>query len=216
MEYKLNEVRPGEFEVVRSMPVVVGTFADPDIARKFMLFLAEEEADAELEGTQPAANADAQPAIAEPSLPAAQDPAAAADEQPKLHRAPYAPAVKLPDEKPKADPVPVPVSDEAWTDDELQSAFDMLSKGEALRVVADRHGKSWTKLRAKWAHRKKHIENASSTALVPVVTPSKTPLEKVTSAVSELAAQEECRICKRHFKPTTDNLDLCARCSHGA
>lgn len=217
MEYKLNEVRAGEFEVVRSMPVVIGTFADQEIARKFMLFLMEEELDAQQDLEDVAANADEQPAapvIAPEVAPATS--VTPVESQPKMHRAPYTPATKNAE---KAD-MPVEISDEPWTEVELASAFKMLSEGSALKTVAARHGKCWKKLRSKWAFRKKtqsqQDAEPASGALVPMSESTKTPLEKVTAAVVELAAQDECRICKRHFTPTLDNLDLCARCSHGA
>ncbi len=221
MECKLNEVRPGTFEVVRSMPVVMGTFTDPEIAERFMNFLALEDEDVQRD--LDVANADVKPAIAEVAAPVAApvhelkvDAASSAPKpEPQVHRAPYTPATKLND---NAD-ASVEISDEPWTDEELASAFKMLVEGDTVQVVAARHGKSWTKLRSKWAFHKKTLSQQDAApaagALVPVAESVKTPLEKVTTAVAELAAQDECRICKRRFTPTLENLDLCARCSHG-
>ncbi|KIC38142.1 hypothetical protein RA27_20445 [Ruegeria sp. ANG-R] len=219
MEYKLNEIQPGKFEVVSSMPVVMGTFTDPDIARKFMLFLKEEEIDAQSELDSAAANADVAPARPPETTPQTSDAPTAAsgpDVEPKDQRAPYTPVTKLGEEAGTAPEI----SDDPWTDDELGSAFRMLSAGDTLKVVAARHGKSWTKLRSRWAFHKKKMSKQetapSAGALVSVAEPTKTPLEKVTTAVAELAEQDKCRICARHFTPTLENLDLCARCSHGA
>ncbi|WP_170431911.1 hypothetical protein [Ruegeria arenilitoris] len=220
MEYKLNEVRPGTFEVVRSMPVVMGTFTDPEIAEKFMSFLALEDEDAQRDLT--IANADEKPTVAELAAPVAAPvrelkvDAVSFEQEPKVHRPPYTPATKFNENA----GTPLEISDEPWTEDELASAFKMLSKGETLKIVATRHGKCWKKLRSKWAFHKKTLiqQDAAPTAaaLVPVSEPAKTPLEKVTAVVEQLKAQEECKICKRHFTPTLENLDLCARCSHGA
>lgn len=191
MIYELREAQPGKFEVVQHNPVVLGTFADMQIATKFFDFLVHEESTvtAELE--------------------------LASDETvPEEVATPAQPVVAQTE-------TTAPVfSDEAWTDGELESAFKLLSEGHKLRIVAAQHGKCWKKLRSKWAASKRGGGNISapqaSTALVPVTSAAEPPLQKVTTAISELNDQQVCRICEKHFTATPDNLDLCARCNHGA
>ncbi|MGR3760914.1 hypothetical protein ACUXV3_12405 [Roseobacteraceae bacterium NS-SX3] len=181
MEYRLNEPEPGVFEIVQSMPVVVGRFTDRALAQKVRDFL---ELDAR-DGQAPAG-----------TVPAEQAGPG------KVHRRPQA----LPSKQP---------SHGDWTEGEIGKAFELLHGGESLKSVAARYGKSWTALRGRWAaHRR--ANPAPGTALVPAVPPAGTPLEKVAAAVKELGAQESCQACGRYFKPTPDQLDLCARCYHGA
>jgi hypothetical protein len=88
----------------------------------------------------------------------------------------------------------------SWSDGDLAEAYDRLAKGEKITAVADSFGKSWTVLRGKWAAHKKKLDAAKS------------PLEKLTGAVSELQDQTPCSLCGQHFTPTVASMDHCARC----
>lgn len=214
MEYQLNEVRPGEFEVVRSMPVVMGTFTDPDVAQKFMIFLELEDKGEQRALASIVANADETPIAPAGSASSVEMPESTVEPDQAT------PSVS-PAKPPSAPDTPATKFDgEAWTELELAAAFKLLSEGQKLKDVAAWHGKCWKRLRSKWAAqcraKKTPTAESGSGALAPVSEPAKTPLEKVTAAVAELNAQEQCNVCGRPFRPTPDNLDLCARCRHGA
>lgn len=194
MEFRLSEPEPGSFQIEQIKPVVVGTFTDRATAEKIMGFL---EMDAVNEARRP--RAEAVPTVA-PAKPK-----------------PAAPAPSLPTAEPaQAKPRPPKSENQSavehfeWTADEVLSAFERLEAGEPIQAVAASFGKSWTALRARWAvHRR---NRGSSNALVPAE-PQKSPAEKIASAVEELKEQEQCSLCRRYFKPSTENPDRCARCS---
>lgn len=103
-----------------------------------------------------------------------------------------------------------------WSEDELEQAFKRLCAGEKVKDVADRFGKSWSVLRAKWAARSKRAKSGTGLALAPVVAPLPTPLETVTAAVEDLKGQTECALCGRYFAPSVESLEHCARCNQDA
>ncbi|CUH68016.1 hypothetical protein TG4357_03341 [Thalassovita gelatinovora] len=119
-------------------------------------------------------------------------------------------------------------SDDAWTEAELDDAFEMLLAGQKLREVAEKFDKSWTKLRGHWARHSRQMkqddatseiqEEASevapqpSSALVPL---TQTAYDKVALAITDVSEQARCITCGRHFTRTPDQLDHCARCSDG-
>ncbi|WP_282093058.1 hypothetical protein [Epibacterium ulvae] len=121
--------------------------------------------------------------------------------------------------QPKTVPeAPLPTVYFDWTDEALAKAFPRLAAGEKVRDVADSFNLSWTVLRGKWAaHKKRQTPSVqTSSALVVPGKQAVTALEKVTAAVSQLSEQEQCCVCGTYFKPTPENLDHCARCTHGA
>lgn len=199
MEFRLSEPEPGSFQIVRMEPAVVGTFTDLATAEKIMGFL---EMDALNEARKP--KAEAAPAAA-PSKPVAAAPA------PPPPAKPAKPAPEK-SQRTKAEGQS-DVEHFDWAADEVLSAFERLEAGEPIQAVAASFGKSWTALRARWAvHRR---NRGSSKALVPAA-PQKSPVEKFASALEELKDQEQCSLCQRHFKPSPENPDCCARCSKDA
>lgn len=215
MEFRLNEPEPGVFEIVQSMPVVVGTFADRGIAQKVMGFLemdavnAQRKAEAADQAERPAAVSSGAPAAVRPGM--AQEAVA----PPAPAAAPAVPDAPKPEAAALAKGQKAGTAYFDWTETELQQAFARLEQGGKVKDVAETFGKSWTALRAKWAAHRRMVQSRS-TALVPVGGAPKTPVEKVSAAVRDLEAQNACTVCGRYFTPTLENLDLCARCSHDA
>lgn len=84
---------------------------------------------------------------------------------------------------------PAAAGSKDWTDDELEQAFERLARGDKMLLVADHFGKSFTKLRGKWAAH-----------------------QKAQRAAEDNHEKEECRLCGTPFLPTPSRLDVCARC----
>lgn len=133
-----------------------------------------------------------------------------------------------PEPQPQEAAAPVEPTPADWTEAELEQAFDALWAGEKLRAVADRFGKSWTSLRGRWAGHLSAMKNKPDSADKPeekneAIAPASTALvaapvfksayNKTVEAITDLKDQATCTMCGRHFKPTPDQLDCCARCS---
>lgn len=216
MEFRIREPGNGVVEIVQFEPVVVGSFSDRDMAEKFMAFLMEDAIAA---------------AVPEPRKPASSIKPARATEAPISNVKPLEPEqpAKREPSKPSV-PKLVTVegaaaaqSDEEWAEAELNAAFARLARGEKLRDVADAFGKSWTKLRGKWAVLKSSYDpdpaqpEPEVEAQLPALPRDfKTPIQKVTTAITELKDQNACNLCGRHFNITPDNIDTCQRCQNGA
>lgn len=175
----------GEFHVVQFRPVVVAR-CDDESAAYMIAGLLNGQTDT-----------------------GAEDPAPAVEEAPQEPKEDPEPGSDDPES-----PGPPAPEDQGWTEEELSEAYEALWKGEKLRPVADRFGKSWTHLRGHWAAhlRSKKAASAPATAQLPV------PLDQTAygitkAAIEELAEQPACILCGRHFKATPERLDRCARCS---
>lgn len=193
MELKIREAKSGQFELVQSVPTVIGSFPDREMARKVMLFLVEEALDQAQDRVQ--------------------------EEKPATSILPPKPPAPKPAPKAKPEPKPKPSAplhhdSTEWTEPELKEAFAALSAGEKLTMVAARFGKSWTVLRAKWAVHRKNTSPQAATTTLPAVVDDMHPLTKATQAIAELSEQPECKLCGKPFTQTPEQLDLCARCSH--
>lgn len=195
MDLKIRKTEGGQFELVQSIPTVIGSFADQAMARKVMLFLVEDA----LDQTQDRVQENKPAAFILPPEPPAPKPAPKA--KPALKKEP----------KPSA---PVQADSTDWTEAELKDAFAALSAGEKLTDVAAGFGKSWTVLRAKWAAYRKNNATQTTPTTLPAVVDDTHPLTKVSKAVAELSEQPNCKLCNKPFTQTPDQLDLCARCSH--
>jgi hypothetical protein len=125
---------------------------------------------------------------------------AAKESEPKAVPPHQAPSTATGDKPKTAAPAKSDVAHFSWSREDLAAAFERLAKGEKLQVVADDFGKSWTALRAQWAVHNKAQKEVGS------------PLETLTSVISELEGQVACNLCGHHFTPTDNNADHCARC----
>lgn len=127
------------------------------------------------------------------------------------------------------DEAPSELTDHTWTTAELEVAFERLRAGEKLKAVSAAMGKPdlWGSLRAHWAaHQRNQKEKQPAPpkpapVALPVPYPGKmlpvplgqTPYSMAVTAIADLKAQAACATCGRHFKPTPDRLDRCARCA---
>ncbi len=198
MQFKLQETDQGQFEIIQTLPVVVGVFPNQEMARKVFDFLVDDymEAAPEAKDKAPlqAALVDEQPPAMEPAKtkPKLVEDVAA---PPKLKRQPAKlkiPAAPKAAENSNVKPL-------AWTDDEIDAALIRIQAGERVKDVAASAGKSFGSLRGKWANFKRYNKIELAGAL--------------TKPEIDDADRDDCRLCGKSFRPTAESLDLCAGCS---
>lgn len=213
MEFRIAERPDGQFDVIKSEPVVLATCAQKEVARKLLdFFIAETMGEIDTKpvdavpAPSPVFKRGSTPGPVEPVTPPAAEPVLAKPR--KVTPAPDASA------KPTIVELAERYSDDEWAARDLEAAFVRMAKGEKLRAVADSYRKDWRKLRSKWASLRKCYPNdvAQPEKNLPVVVPSKrSMLEIVTSTVTEMKDQRPCNMCGRYFSITPDRIDNCGR-----
>ncbi len=199
MTYMLRDRPDGQVEIVLSRPVVVGIFAERDVAQRFVAFLSQDEPDLSEEPSDAGDVEDLGETVIEP-LDLAHE---AGPKEVTVYAARLAmtgsvsgksrskaqlPAVI---EKPTATAF-LPAVRPALTEAQLDEAFLRLSGGEKLAMVAAAFGVPMAQLRGYWASHCRQVQRH----------------------IAE-GGQQPCQLCQRSFTPSVSNPDTCARCSHG-
>lgn len=197
MNYRLEENGDGAFQVLEIKPVVVGTFPDREIAKKFMDFLIDGELDR------------INTPVPDPirlELPAPRT-------VPKEPKPQQSQKLSFNARQALLDP---------WTEDELETAIERLKNGEKLAEVSAEYGKSLNALRANWAVFRKREQQAAqaeakSADARPGLSENKAAIKANTSANSgEQDGFATCSLCEREFRQTPESLEHCARCRDGS
>lgn len=149
---KLRPTDDGQFEIVQTKPVVIATFPDQEIAKRFMMFLADETNKPE--------------AKSEDLKPIQKTVEIAAPTKPKVIPITSKSKVNPVEKKDVVEKKKLP----EWLDEDIPKAFERITAGEKIRDVAESFGKDWWSLRAKWANHKRNqktvLEKVLTTAEV--------------------------------------------------
>lgn len=200
MTFMLRDRPDGQIEIVVNKPVVVGVFAEREMAEKVCLFLQEDESFGQVDD-QPAnfAAASADVAAAEAEA-AAEARVAAAPALPiRLQAQPTPPCQErrkstqllVVDDRPTAPRMLVVAAPKHLTEDQANAAFGRLAAGEKLATVAPDFGITLNQLRGIWAGHKRLLQKHLAEG-----------------------GQVSCIMCAKPFTPSISSPDKCARCSH--
>jgi hypothetical protein len=203
MTFMLRDRPDGQIEIVVNRPQVIGVFTDRDYAQKFFVFLQDEDAFGQVEDA-PAGFATASADVKEAELGDIAEVAAMDQRLPAFLR-PVAPppspkprqdrldAIQLPAvvEPPKRTALVAVEQPRHLTEEQLAQAFDRITMGEKLAVVAPDFGLTLNQLRGMWANHKRY-------------------LQKHLAEGGQIA----CALCTEPFTPSISSPDKCARCSH--
>lgn len=222
MEYKLAERLNGQFDIIRSEPIIIATCNERAIAQQLLLFFEGGSRAPESKVTTASVSAEPHAVFKrrEPvadSVPAPALPIAPPQKTPAVIAAPVVAVPVQTTPAPKTEPVALEIADTVeleWDEEELDLAFERLARGEKLQDVANSFGKNWRKLRGKWAHqKKKHSEmRASADRNLPALAGQQRALvDIVSSTVSEMKDQRPCNMCGRYFSITPERIDNCGR-----
>lgn len=213
MEFRIAERPDGQFDVIKSEPVVLATCAEHEIARKVLDFFVGETME-EMDTKPVVAKLVPSPVSKRASTPVPVEPVTLSPADPimaKPHKVMPAPDASA---KPTIPELALRYSDDDWTAADLEAAFVRMAKGEKLREIADSYGKDWRQLRSKWASLRKHYPDditEPKPRLPAVVAPKRSMAEIVTSTVSEMKDQRPCTMCGRYFSITPERIDNCGR-----
>lgn len=187
MEFRIQKTDTGLFEIIRTQPVVVGSFPDKAMARKVMSFLVEDAME----------NMEAEP----PALPAPEETSPAPEPTPE-------PANVQPVDWTEAELEAAFGALAAG-----QKVKDVADQhGKSWTVLRGKWAAE--KKRRMDAPVESSAPPAPVVKLPTVTGDNAPPIVKVTQAITELNDQPECRLCGRQFEQSPDRLDLCAGCSH--